>query len=71
MASEGRNEGAGLMTAAEAADYLQVKESTVKQWAKLGKIPTRRAGTLLRFDRDELDEWTRAGGHRAATEGAA
>lgn len=51
-----------LMTPEEAAAYLRVEESTVKQWAKLGKIPHRRAGSLIRFERDELDDWTKRGG---------
>lgn len=66
MKPSGRNEAPPLWTAKEAAEYLQVAETTVSQWAKLGKIPHRRAGTLIRFDKDELDQWTRDGGHKAA-----
>lgn len=68
MASGESNETAPLWTAEEAAAFLKVKVSTVKQWAKLGKIPHRRAGDLIRFDRDELDQWTREGGARVAAE---
>lgn len=47
------------MTAEEAAEYLQVAESTVKKWAKLDQIPHGRVGSLARFRKSDLDEWAK------------
>jgi excisionase family DNA binding protein len=58
-------------TPAEVAKHLQVEESTVKQWAKLGTIPHGKAGSMLRFDLAEIDEWVRSRGRPVAEEGAA
>jgi excisionase family DNA binding protein len=43
------------------AAYLRVSVQTVQKWAKNGDIPLRKAGVLNRFDRVEIEEWTRAG----------
>lgn len=45
----------------DVARYLRVSVQTVQKWAKNGDIPVRKAGSLNRFDRVEIDEWTRAG----------
>lgn len=58
------------VTADVVADHLQVEESTVKQWAKLGIIPHGKAGSLLRFDLSEIDEWVRSNGRQKAEEQA-
>lgn len=54
------------LTAEEAAEYLQVKESTVKKWVKLNQIPHGKVGSLARFRREDLDEWARSKGEVAA-----
>lgn len=61
-----RNDEGRWLTAEEVAAYLQVEESTVKKWAKLGKIPHGKAGSLARFDRDEVDAWVRSNGVQEA-----
>jgi len=48
-----------LMTVKEAANYLQVHEKTIRVWVNQGDIPTRRIKSELRFDRREIDEWSR------------
>lgn len=48
-----------LMTVKETADYLQVQERTLRVWANQGEIPTRRIKSEIRFDRREIDEWSR------------
>lgn len=55
------NKDSEWMTAEEVAEYLTVKPSTVKKWAKLGQIPKGYAGSLLRFNRAEINEWVRNG----------
>lgn len=59
-----------LLTYAEAAEYLKVPESSVRWWVARKEIPYRKAGRHTRFDRNDLDEWSRNRG-AAATEGAA
>jgi len=46
-----------LMTLPEVADYLQIAERTVYQWAQSGKIPSFKIGNVWRFQRADIDEW--------------
>lgn len=46
-----------LWTAEETAAYLKVTVGTVNQWAKVGKIPVTKVGTLNRFRKSDLDKW--------------
>lgn len=46
-----------LMTAAELAEYLKVKPSTIETWAKNGKLPLVKVGSLNRFRRSDIDAW--------------
>lgn len=46
-----------LMTLQEVADYLQIKERTIYQWAQTGKIPGFKLGSAWRFKKDDLDLW--------------
>ncbi len=46
-----------LLTVKEAADFLAVKTRTIYAWVSERRIPFRRAGRLLRFDRVELSKW--------------
>jgi excisionase family DNA binding protein len=45
----------------EAAELLRVQPDTLYAWVeqKPPRVPFRRAGRRLLFDRDELIEWTR------------
>ena len=46
---------AGLLYAADvAARRLQVRESTLRTWAREGKVPHRRLGRALRFSEADL-----------------
>jgi excisionase family DNA binding protein len=47
-----------LLDVPEAAALLQVKPKTLYAWAAGGKVPHRRVGSLVRFHRAELLEWT-------------
>ena len=49
-----------LLTVKEAATFLAVKKRTIYAWVQQRRIPFRRAGRLLRFDRVELDAWASA-----------
>jgi excisionase family DNA binding protein len=46
-----------LLTASEAAEYLGLAETTVRQWASMRKIPAVKLGRSLRFDVLELEKW--------------
>ncbi|MDZ4057649.1 MAG: helix-turn-helix domain-containing protein [Polynucleobacter sp.] len=46
-----------LMTLQEVADYLQIKERTIYQWAQNGKIPGFKLGSAWRFKKADLDLW--------------
>lgn len=37
--------------------YLSVKESTVRKWVLLRKIPFVKIGKLVRFKKTEIDSW--------------
>lgn len=59
MAEEARNTSNRLWTDEDVAKFLQVSPATVRKWAKLGRIPVRKAGSLNRFDPAEIEQWTR------------
>lgn len=45
-----------LLTIKELAEYLKMREEAILKYVKAGKIPTRRVGSGLRFDKDQIDE---------------
>lgn len=47
------------MTPAQCAEYLQVSIDTLYVWTSQRKIPFRKAGGALRFDFDEIVQWTK------------
>lgn len=51
------NEGAGLMTPQMAADYLQVRLSTIYQWSMRRVLPVCKLGKLNRYRKSDLDAY--------------
>lgn len=51
-------DASGLWESADVAAYLGVKVSTVKNWAKQGKIPFIRVRSLKRFRKADVVRWT-------------
>lgn len=46
----------------EAAEYLGVKATTIREWVKRKNgIPACKIGRLWKFKKDELDEWIKSG----------
>ena len=46
----------------EAAEYLGVKATTIREWIKKNNgIPAHKIGRLWKFKKDELDEWVKRG----------
>ena len=48
-----------LMTPDECARFLHIEVNTLYVMKSQGRIPFRKVGHLLRFDRDEIIEWTK------------
>jgi len=48
-----------LLTPAEMAKLLRVKETTLYTWAYRRQIPSQKVGNLLRFDREAIERWLR------------
>lgn len=51
-----------LLTIQDVCDIVQVSPNTVRSWLKADKIPSLRAGQLVRFDADEINAWLRSRG---------
>ncbi len=50
-----------LLKVEEVAQYLGVSPATVYGWVSSQKIPHRKTGRLVRFDLQDVDNWTRKG----------
>jgi excisionase family DNA binding protein len=48
-----------LLTVKEAAQMLGVSKYTLYGWTSARKVPFCKAGSLLRFDLEELKSWTK------------
>ncbi|MHC9544630.1 MAG: helix-turn-helix domain-containing protein [Vulcanimicrobiota bacterium] len=46
-----------LLTIEEAAEYLRLKPKTIRNWISMRKIPYRKIGRYIRFDRKSLELW--------------
>ena len=49
-----------LMTPEQCAEFLQVEVNTLYLMKSRGRIPYRKVGHLLRFDFNEIVEWTKS-----------
>ena len=50
-----------LMTPEQCAAFLQIEVNTLYVMKSQGRIPYRKVGHLLRFDFEEIIEWTKRG----------
>lgn len=57
MAESPGNKADPLWTAEEVAAYLRISDNTVNQWAKIGRIPVVKVGSLNRFRKSVIDRW--------------
>jgi excisionase family DNA binding protein len=48
-----------LMTPAQCASFLQIEVNTLYVMKSQGRIPHRKVGHLLRFDLEEIIQWTK------------
>jgi excisionase family DNA binding protein len=51
--------GPSLMTPEQCSEFLGIKINTLYVMKSQGRIPYRKVGHLLRFDFDEIVEWTK------------
>lgn len=54
MNSESRKE---LLNTAQVAEWLNVKESTIRKWTHYGFIPHVKLGRCVRFQESEIERW--------------
>jgi excisionase family DNA binding protein len=59
MNEDTRNETDSLWTDEDVATYLRVSVQTVQKWAKQGRLPVLKVGSLNRFDREVIKRWPR------------
>jgi excisionase family DNA binding protein len=59
MKSENTRPPIQLMTPEQCAEFLGIKVNTLYVMKSQGRIPYRKVGHLLRFDFDEIVEWTK------------
>lgn len=52
-----------LFTVPQVAQILQVKSSTVYTWIRQGKFAHIRAGRLIRFSPEQVNDFLRKGSH--------
>ena len=52
-----KKNGSGVMGIKDAADYLEVHESTIYRLAGNGAIPAFKLGGQWRFKKDVIDQW--------------
>lgn len=53
---------AEVLTAAQAAELLQIEEKLIVELAEAGEVPGRKLGTVWRFSRAALVAWLAGGG---------
>jgi len=56
---QARFQATRLMTPEECAAFLQIEVNTLYVMKSQGRIPYRKVGHLLRFDLNEIIEWTK------------
>lgn len=49
--------GEPLMTLSDVAEYLQIAQRTVYQWAQHDQMPSFKIGNVWRFKRSDIDSW--------------
>ena len=42
----------------QAAEYLGIRPKTLYEWVRLGRVPYRKIGFNVRFDPEELEQWS-------------
>lgn len=49
------------MSYTEAADFIKVKEGTLRNWVAKKKVPFHKVGRKVVFFREELEQWILSG----------
>ena len=53
------------MTAKEVAEYINVKEKTIRNWTSEGKIPFVKLGSAVRYPKTRIDSWQKKGENKS------
>jgi excisionase family DNA binding protein len=56
-----------LLNTAQVAEWLHVKESTIRKWVHYGYVPHVKLGRCVRFQESEIEKWL----HERAEKGRA
>ena len=48
-----------LLNTAQVAEWLHVKESTIRKWVHYGYVPHVKLGRCVRFQESEIEQWLR------------
>ena len=56
-----------LLKVSDVAQWLRLKESTVRKWVSRGRIPYLKVGRAVCFRREDVEAWLRQGNLRAGT----
>ena len=48
-----------LLNTAQVAEWLNVKESTIRKWVHYGYVPHVKLGRCVRFQESEIEQWLR------------
>jgi excisionase family DNA binding protein len=62
-----RKERKDLLNTAQVAEWLNVKESTVRKWTHYGFIPHVKLGRCVRFMESEIEKWLRERAEKGRT----
>ncbi len=46
-----------LLIVSDVAEILEIKERTIYEWVRRGKIPFKKLGSSVRFSKTEIQEW--------------
>jgi excisionase family DNA binding protein len=46
-----------IMSISQAAEYLDISEYTLREWARMRKIPHMKVNGSIRFRKSKLDRW--------------
>ncbi|MCB9719926.1 MAG: helix-turn-helix domain-containing protein [Candidatus Omnitrophica bacterium] len=49
-----------FLSVEDVAEYLGVSQSAIRKWIRTGQIPFSRLNGAIRFDIEEIHEWTQA-----------
>ncbi|MDB5003877.1 MAG: Helix-turn-helix domain [Mucilaginibacter sp.] len=62
--TQAKTQATPLMTIAQLCNYLKISERTCRRWRADGKLPFKKQGRTIRFDRSAVDSALQAQGYK-------